>query len=42
MEDDDEDLFKPQLAENLDVDDITKYIEKNIGQTRYDKVDLFS
>ena len=42
VDDDEEDLFKPQASDDVDVDDITKYIEQNIGQTTFDKVDLFS
>ena len=41
-DDDDEDLFKPPTSENVDVDDISKYIEQNLGKATHDEVDLFS
>ena len=40
-DDDGEDLFKPETTAD-DIDDITKYIEKNIGNTSNEEVDLFS
>ena len=40
IDDDEEDLFKPQ--EPKDIDDITKYIESNIGNIGNEEVDLFS
>ena len=40
IDDDEEDLFKPAQPE--DIDDITRYIETNIGNIGNEEVDLFS